>query len=60
MTLGFIVGFIVWILCVFFVLAIIKGGHRVRGNRYEHKLYLQSENKRAKRRVRRKLRMAEG
>ena len=42
MILGFIVGFIVWILCVFFVLAIIKGGHRVRGNRYEHKLYLQS------------------
>ena len=35
-------GFIAWISCVLFMLAIIKGGHRVRGNVYEHKLYLQS------------------
>ncbi len=39
MTLWLIVG-IVWILCVFFMLAIIKGGHRIRGNGYEQKLYL--------------------
>ncbi len=35
-------GFIVWISCVLFMLAIIKGGHRIRGNVYEQKLYLQS------------------
>ena len=40
MVLWFIVGLIVWILCVLFMLAIIKGGHRVRGNGYEQKLYL--------------------
>ena len=40
MVLWFIVGLIVWILCVFFMLAIIKGGHRIRGNGYEQKLYL--------------------
>ena len=40
MTLWFIVGFIVWIVCVLFMLAIIKGGHRVRGHGYEQKLYL--------------------
>ena len=40
MTLWFIVGFIVWIVCVLFMLAIIKGGHRVRGSGYERKLYL--------------------
>ena len=39
MVLWFIVGLIVWILCVSFMLAIIKGGHRVRGNGYEQKLY---------------------
>ena len=40
MTLWFIVGFIVWIVCVLFMLAIIKGGHRVRGSGYKQKLYL--------------------
>ena len=35
-------GFIAWISCVLFMLAIIRGGHRVRGNAYEQKLYLQS------------------
>ena len=29
-----------WILCVLFMLAIIKGGHRVRGSGYKQKLYL--------------------
>ncbi len=42
MVLWFIVGFIVWVLCVSFMLAIIKGGHRVRGNGYEQKLYFRS------------------
>ncbi len=42
MVLWFIVGLIVWILCVSFMLAIIKGGHRVRGNGYEQKLYYRS------------------
>ncbi len=36
-------GFIAWISCLFFMLAIFKGGHRVRGNVYEQKLYLQSK-----------------
>ena len=40
MVLWFIVGLMVWILCVIFMLAIIKGGHRIRGNGYEQKLYL--------------------
>ncbi len=39
MSLWFIVGFIVWVVCVLFMLAIVKGGHRVRGSGYEHKLY---------------------
>ncbi len=39
MILWFIVGFIVWILCVLFMLAIFKGGHRIRGHGYEQKLY---------------------
>ena len=39
MTLWFIVGLIVWIVCVLFMLAIFKGGHRVRGHGYEQKLY---------------------
>ncbi len=39
MTLWLIVGLIVWILCVLFMLAIVKGGHRIRGNGYEQKLY---------------------
>ena len=42
MVLWVIVGFIVWILCVFLMLAIIKGGHRVRGSGYEQKLYFRS------------------
>ncbi len=42
MVLWFIVGIIVWLLCVSFMLAIIKGGHRVRGNRYEQKLFSRS------------------
>jgi hypothetical protein len=42
MVLWFIVGLIVWILCVLFMLAIIKGGHRIRGIGYEQKLYFRS------------------
>ncbi len=42
MIFWFIVGFLVWILCVSFMLVIIKGGHRVRGNKYEQKLYFRS------------------
>ena len=45
MILWFIVGFIVWIVCVLFMLAIIKGGHRLRGHGYEQKLYLRSMDK---------------
>ncbi len=39
MILWIIAGSIAWILCVSFMLVIIKGGHRVRGNGYEQKLY---------------------
>lgn len=42
MVLWVIVGFIVWILYVLLMLAIIKGGHRVRGCGYEQKLYFRS------------------
>ncbi len=42
MVLWFIVGLIVWILCVLLMLAIIKGGHRIRGHGYEQKLYFRS------------------
>ena len=42
MVLWIIVGLIVWILCVLFMLAIIKGGHRVRGSGYEQKLHFRS------------------
>ncbi len=42
MTLWLIVGFIVCILCVLFMLAIFRGGHRERGHGYEQKLYLRS------------------
>lgn len=45
MFFWFIVGFIVWILCILFMLAIIKGGHRIRGHGYEQKLYLRSIDK---------------
>ncbi len=39
MVLWFIVGFTVWVLCILFMLAIIRGGHRVRGHGYEQKLH---------------------
>ncbi len=42
MILWISVGFIVWISCILFMLAIIKGGHRVRGNVYEQQLYFHS------------------
>ncbi len=42
MVLWFILGLIVWILCVLFMLAVVKGGHRVRGSGYEQKLYFRS------------------
>ncbi len=51
MTLWFIVGFIVWIVCVLFMLAIIKGGHRVRGSGYERKLDLRRMFKNQKKEV---------
>jgi hypothetical protein len=34
MVIWFIAGLIVWILCILFMLAIFKGGHRIRGHRY--------------------------
>ncbi len=42
MLLWFIVGFIVWTLCMLFMLAIFKGGHRNRGHGYEQKLHFRS------------------
>ncbi|MHC4268127.1 MAG: hypothetical protein ACYSTS_06640 [Planctomycetota bacterium] len=42
MILWIIVGLIVWILCFVFMLAILKGGHRIRGLGYRQKLYLRS------------------
>ncbi len=42
MTLWFIVGFIVWIVCVLFMLAVFHGGHRIRGHGYEQKLCFRS------------------
>jgi len=45
MVLWFIVGIIVVILCGLFMLAIIKGWHRIRGNGYVQKLYLRSMDK---------------
>ncbi len=42
MTLWFIVGLIVWILWMLFMLAVFKGGHRIRGHGYEQKLYSRS------------------
>ena len=35
----------VWIWSMLFMLAIIEGGHRVRGHGYEQKLYLRSMDK---------------
>ena len=43
MTLWFMVGLTVWILCVLFILAVLKGGHRIRGHGYEQKLYSRSK-----------------
>ena len=34
MIIWFIAGLIVWILCILFMLAIFRGGHRVRGHGY--------------------------
>ena len=42
MTLWIIVGSIVWTLCVLLMLAIFKGGHRIRGHGYEKKLHSRS------------------
>ncbi len=39
MVLWFIVGFIVWTLCILLMLAVFHGGHRNRGHGYEQKLY---------------------
>ncbi len=39
MALWFIVGFIVWTLCILLMLAVFHGGHRNRGHGYEQKLY---------------------
>ncbi len=40
-----IIGSVIWIFIVLFILAIFKGGHRVRGHGYEQKLYLRSRDK---------------
>ncbi len=40
MIYWFLVGLVVWIFCVLFMLAIFKGGHRIRG--HEQKLYFRS------------------
>ena len=42
MVLWFIVGFIVWALCISLMLVVFRGGHRVRGHGYEQKLHLRS------------------
>ena len=42
MILWIIVGLIVWMLCFVFMLAIFKGGHRIRGNGYRQRLYLKN------------------
>ncbi len=42
MALWFIVGLIVWTVCLLFMLAVFKGGHRIRGHGYEQKLYSRS------------------
>ena len=39
MILWFIVGFIVWTLCILLMLAVFHGGHRNRVHGYEQKLY---------------------
>ncbi len=48
MVISLIVGLsivCVWIWCMLFMLAIIEGGHRVRGHGYEQKLYLRRMDK---------------
>ncbi len=42
MIFWFIVGLIVWTLCMLFMLAIFKGGHKIRGHGYEQKLCFRS------------------
>ncbi len=44
MTLWIIVGSIVWTLCVLLMLAIFKGGHRIRGHGYEQKTIFQKRS----------------
>ncbi len=39
MILWIIAGSVAWIVCVSLMLVVIKGGHRVRGDGYEQKLY---------------------
>ncbi len=39
MILWFIVGFIVWTLCILLMLAVFHGGQRIRVHGYERKLY---------------------
>ncbi len=48
MSLWFIVGLIVWTMCMLFMLGILKGGHRIRGHGYEQKLYFQYKSKHTK------------
>ncbi len=43
MTFWIIVGLIVWTMCILFMLAILKGGHRIRGHGYEQKLCFRSK-----------------
>ncbi len=42
MILWFIVGFIVWTLCILLMLAIFHGGHKNREHGCEQKLYFRS------------------
>ncbi len=42
MILWFIVGSILWALCILLMLAVFHGGNRIRGNGYEQKLYFRS------------------
>ncbi len=39
MILWFIVGFIVWTLCILLMLAVFRGGHRNRGHGCKQQLY---------------------
>ena len=42
MIYWFIVGLLVWIICILFMMAILKVGHRTRGHGYEQKLCFRS------------------